>query len=194
MNTDKLDNDDSHFEDSNATQQWESVFEETRSGLRSFLSSRLGQAADVDDCLQSVMLKAITKGNLVPQAARRAWLFRVAANEAALLWRRKKATQKVVQEQINGISADTISTVSVDAAESLIRQESLLNLRKHFDRLPDASQQILRLKLEEDLTFQQIADSLNIPLGTALTRMRRALQRLRQEMEPEMNNEDRSQN
>ena len=42
------------------------------------------------------------------------------------------------------------------------------------------------MRIHDDLTFQQIADQLNIPIGTALTRMRRALEKLRNEIEPDI--------
>ncbi len=162
-----------------STQGWVSVFGACESGLRAFLSHRLAQEADIEDCLQVVATKMIEHGDQVAPAARRAWLFRVAANEAARHWRSRATAERILEKQANGIEHETRH----QAIDELAQSEQTQQLRTAIQRLPPAWQQIVQLRIEGDLTFQQIATQLNIPLGTALTRMRRALQRLRDEIE-----------
>ncbi len=159
-------------------QSWQATFEACERGLRAFLKRRLGQDADVDDCLQAVNLKMIQADADVPAAARRAWLFRVAANESARMWRRKGTTQRVLQKHAGQV--DEIS--EGNATDKVILNETTQQLYRAIETLPETTQQIIRLRIHENLTFQQIADQLNIPLGTALTRMRRAMERLRNEI------------
>ena len=64
-----------------------------------------------------------------------------------------------------------------------MQAESAEQLKKALKELPESWQQIVSLRIYENLTFQQIADQLDIPLGTALTRMRRALERLKKRPE-----------
>lgn len=160
--------------------QWRDVYENCEGGVRAFLRGRLGQQVDVDDCLQAVCVKMILQANKsvddVLPAARRAWLFRVAANEAAALWRRRAATEKMIQRRGAADAGDD------DVTEQLIRSETTANLRRAVAALPQPMQQVVRLRIEENLTFQQIAEQLNIPLGTALTRMRRAIATLKHEI------------
>ena len=158
---------------------WRDVYEACESGLRAFLRSRLGQKADVDDCLQVVVVKMLESGGDVAPVARRAWLFRVAANESARMWRRKSTTKRILEKQANDLS----ETTDDDAAGQVIQGETNDQLRQAIEKLPESTQQIVRLRIHDNLTFQQIADQLNIPLGTALTRMRRALERLKNEIE-----------
>ena len=65
----------------------------------------------------------------------------------------------------------------------VILTETTEKLHEAFQELPETWQEIVRLRMNENMTFQQIADKLDIPIGTALTRMRRALQRLRSNIE-----------
>lgn len=158
-------------------QEWQEVFNRSLGGLRAFLRNRLSQPSDIDDCLQVVSVKMIEKGTDVAPAARRAWLFRVAANESARIWRRRAATERAleryaVEDSPHPSPADILSTA-----------ETHQQLQQAVDSLPSSLQQIVRLRIHDNLTFQQIADQLDIPLGTALTRMRRALQRLKEEIE-----------
>ncbi len=170
---------DSAEEHANA-RQWRVVYVDCEGGLRAFLKGRLGQQVDVDDCLQAVYLKMIQQsqkpGDDVAPVARRAWLFRVAANEAAGFWRRKASTEKMLER--HGAS----DTTQPDASEKLILTETTVKVRQAVQRLPQTLQDVVRLRMEQNLTFQQIACQLDIPLGTALTRMRRAIERLKHEI------------
>ena len=71
---------------------------------------------------------------------------------------------------------------AVDPTDKAIQAETIRNARRALKSLPDPWQQVVYLRVYENLTFQQIAHRLDVPLGTALTRMRRALERLRSEM------------
>ena len=163
------------------TAEWNEVFQACQAGLRAFLRNRLSQEADVDDCLQAVSIKMLQSGHDVAPAARRAWLFRVAANESALLWRRKATTDRVLEKQ----ATYATETVSDSASEKLELTESTDKVRQLIAGLPEETQQIIHMRIHQDRTFQEIADALNIPLGTALTRMRRGLERIRKEIESE---------
>lgn len=156
---------------------WREVFQEATPGLRAFLRGRLSQDSDVDDCLQVVFVKMIERGSGVAHSARRAWLFRVAANESARLWRRKAATDRMLERQ------NPEEAVLADPTDNVILNETTEQLQQSLQKLPEAWQQVVRLRINENLTFQQIADQLGIPLGTALTQMRRALERLKNDIE-----------
>lgn len=161
-----------------AIEQWRKVFEECESGLRAFLAGRLGQQSDVEDCLQTVCVKMVLQARQSQQVrpvARRAWLFRVAANEAAATWRRKASTQRMIDRH------GGTDTVQSDPTEQIIRAEMVGEIRRAMEKLPEPMRIVVQLRMHEGLTFQQIADRLQIPLGTALTRMRRALALLKEQ-------------
>ncbi|MGB0595114.1 MAG: RNA polymerase sigma factor [Rubripirellula sp.] len=156
---------------------WQEVFEKALPVLRGFLRNRLGQESDVDDCLQTVSVKMIEKGSGVAPAARRAWLFRVAANESARLWRSRAASKKALQRYGS-------DETDIEFPEnSLTSDETNQQIIKALNSLPPAWQRVVRMRIHENLTFQQIADQLDIPLGTALTQMRRALKQMKQTLD-----------
>ena len=69
-----------------------------------------------------------------------------------------------------------------DPTMTAMQAEATEELKKALKELPESWQQIVSLRIYENLTFQQIANQLGIPLGTALTRMRRALERLKNDL------------
>jgi len=161
------------------TQAWRQLFEEVADGLRAFLRSRLRQESDVDDCFQVVLVKMLESAHDVAPAARRAWLFRVAANEAARMWRSEASKNRMLQQH----GVDTTGTD--DPIDQVILTEATLQIEQSLQRLPPAWREVVRLRIHQNLTFQEIADQLGIPLGTALTRMRRALERLKADINPD---------
>lgn len=157
---------------------WEAVFQQALPGLRAFLRHRLGPS-DIDDCLQVVSIKMLEKGDDVLPAARRSWLYRVAANEAARVWRRRASSDRALQKYAH---SDEDSNLPEN---QLSRSDTSEKVAQAIATLPPDWQMVVRLRIHENQTFQQIADQLGIPLGTALTQMRRALQRLKQVLESE---------
>lgn len=162
--------------------KWRAVFEASQGGIRAFLRSRLSQEADVDDCFQAVFIKMVEQSrredSSVAPAARRAWLFRVASNEAALLWRKKATRGRMIEQQ--GLNYDPSESLSPDTTDKVILTETTVKIREAIEQLPEHYRVIVQMRIDRDKTFQNIADELEIPLGTALTRMRRAMERIRE--------------
>ncbi|WP_442507881.1 RNA polymerase sigma factor [Novipirellula sp. SH528] len=166
-------------EHEDSDEAWRRVFLESEPTLRAFMRRRLAQEADVEDCLQTVFIKSVQQGDKVPLVARRAWLFRVAANECARHWRDRSTTNRVLEKQATYESWNH----NDDHLQRLVTAETAEQIQQSIKNLPENWQSILQLRINENLTFQQIADQLQIPLGTALTQMRRALQRLREDVQ-----------
>ncbi len=156
------------------TEGWQEVFVECESGLRAFLRGRLPQHADVEDCLQSVFMAMLNNHRPVPRVARRAWLFTVAAREAAKFWRDRATAERAFKKH-----AATAEQADAGLITRLEDQEFEHQLRRAIDRLPENSRTIVELRLRQELTFATIAERLQLPLGTVLTRMRRAMEQLR---------------
>ncbi len=64
-------------------------------------------------------------------------------------------------------------------ADGLLQAEALRELGSAVESLPAAQREVLVLKFTAGLTFEEIAQTLEIPLGTALSRMHAAMARLR---------------
>ncbi len=170
--------------DSECQQIWQTVYDAAKPGLCRFLANKLPQMADVEDCLQSLLIKMLTNAskntNRVPPMARRAWLFRVASNEAHSWWRKHAANQTT---QSLDPTQDTANHQTSSPSDAISQTEQAEHAREAIEQLKPEWRTVVRLRLIDEMTFQEIADHLNIPLGTALTRMRRAMQHLRNELD-----------
>jgi len=145
--------------------------------LRWFLRGLLRDTHLANDVLQATFARAVEVGHTARRESVKGWLFRVAYNEAMLLRRRAAAGQRAIDKLgWAGKQPDD------SPEEHLVRWESVARVRAELEQLPAEQQQIVRMRIYEQKTFAQISAELNIPLGTALSRMRAALQKLKRKM------------
>ena len=142
--------------------------------LRLFLVGLLKDHAAAADALQTTFVKLTEKGSQTKEESRKSWLFRVAYHEAMAIRRRQRLGDRVRREV-----AWVGETAASGSDHTLIRKEAVDSVRKALKALPPEQQEIVRMRIYEEKKFATIAEELNIPLGTALGRMRNALARLR---------------
>jgi RNA polymerase sigma-70 factor (ECF subfamily) len=133
------------------------------------------------------------RGHQTRAESRKAWLFRVAYNEAMAIRRREAVGDKVARQLAQQAAEQLAQQVSQQrslpawhangaagpAGDPLVRQEAMQAVQAALDELPPEQRQVVRMRIHEEKTFAVIAKELKIPLGTALARMRSALMKLR---------------
>lgn len=147
--------------------------------LRRFLQGILRDAQLAGDVLQATFVKMAERGHETKVESRKAWLFRVAFNEAMAVRRREAVGDKVVRNMSEQVPAWHQDGMGGQADDPLVRLESVEAVREAMSQLPPEQRQLVRMRIYEEKTFAVIAKELSIPLGTALARMRAALIKLR---------------
>jgi RNA polymerase sigma-70 factor (ECF subfamily) len=152
------------------------TFSELRDELVSTLCFLLGNPEDAQDVAQEVFLRCWRTQDTLPEVQNlRAWIFRVGLNAAKDLQR--SAWRRRVKPLVGAEVMPMAQTASVTA--SLEDQESLLQLRQALIHLRPEEKEVFLLRQNGDLTYEQIAEMHNRPVGTVKTQMRSALQKLR---------------
>ena len=141
--------------------------------LRAYLTGLLRDRDLAAETLQAAFAKAVEKAGGVEPDGRKAWLFRVAHNEAMDRRRRQAAEGRAVRK-----AAWWRPATAEPADASARRAETIEQVRRAVDALPAEQREVVRLRLHEDKTFAEIAAATGSPLGTVLTRMRLATKRL----------------
>ena len=98
-------------------------------------------------------------------------MFRVAYNEAMGLIRWNTIQRKSLNQL--GQTTKFFSNDSPD--QRLLDDENIEQIRLALTQLPESQQAVVKARIYENKTFNEIAQDLDIPLGTVLTRMRLAL-------------------
>ncbi|MGB0766317.1 MAG: RNA polymerase sigma factor, partial [Phycisphaeraceae bacterium] len=129
------------------------------------------------------------------------WLFRIAMNKLRDEMRRRGRQARPMDMSPAATASGNDNPSAWAAAEQgviaggpwqpdapldqLDRAEQVEQLRHAIAKLPDADQQILQLRHTAGLSFAQIAETLDQPLGTVLARGHRALGKLKKILNPE---------
>ena len=150
------------------------LYVEHADGLRWFLQGLLRGADLAGDVLQMTFTKVLERGHTARQESLKSWIYRVAYNEAMAVRRRQAVGKRVVQKV-----AWTRPQEDPSPESHVVRWELVAEMRRAIDELPDEQRQIVRMRIYEQKTFAIISEELNIPLGTALGRMRSAMGKLR---------------
>ncbi len=151
----------------------------------SFIFRLTGAGEETSDITQEVFVKAwknLDKYN--PKQNFKTWLLAIARN-TAIDWLRKKRPivfSKLDREGEEGERQDFVDTL-VDAEvlqDELFAQKELKEeLDKLIDILPLLKREVLLLRLEDELTFEEISKLVGRPLNTVKSQYRRALMQLK---------------
>jgi RNA polymerase sigma-70 factor (ECF subfamily) len=113
------------------------------------------------------------------------WLHRIAVNQCLTRMRNdKKASESYLEDEIeNNPSAIPISPENASPLKAVERRERIEFVRKAMSSLPVELKQVLIMKEFEEMTFQEIAEILDIPVSTVKSRLYLALSLLRRKLE-----------
>lgn len=131
-----------------------------------------------EEITQSVFATVATKirgGEYEEQGKFESWLFRVAMNRVRDHVRRMKRKPGAVEGHESELIAD-------EPRDEQASEGSLVRLRRAMVELGEADREIIELRHHGGMSFKQMADLLEEPLGTLLARHHRALRKLKELM------------
>ncbi|MGJ8691577.1 MAG: RNA polymerase sigma factor [Thalassotalea sp.] len=134
--------------------------------IRRFAYSLTGNQHDADDLLQNTIERLLTKG--VPEHVElNKWMFRVCRNIWIDEFRARKVRQ--IAAQLPELSADQI--VNNEQASDQI---SLNEVNTAMEVLPSEQRSILSLVAIQGMSYKEVSETLEIPIGTVMSRLSRA--------------------
>ena len=137
--------------------------------LRRYARALVGDRATADDLVQDTLERAWAKLHLYRRGTDlRAWLFTVMHNVHV---NRVRATR----------TTDTLEDEMPELAQRPPQGDALLvrDLDRAITRLPDEQRAVLLLVTLEEMSYEEVARTLGIPIGTVMSRLSRAREKLR---------------
>jgi RNA polymerase sigma-70 factor, ECF subfamily len=146
----------------------------------------LGNDADALDAVQEAFVKALIHlPSFQGRSSFKTWMLRVVSNAALDLGRQRGRRE--------GLSMDALGTKfredceplqTLDPGHEIHRQDLRKKLNEALSQLPVAQRQTFVLHAEAELSYREVAETLNISIGTVMSRLYYARQRLRHLLEP----------
>ena len=138
-------------------------------------------ASDADDLAQETFVRAWGAiGRFETGQPLYPWLARIVTNQAFSLFRHRRRRPETSIEPL--VEAGMQWGVDDDPAEHSAHGERDAMLRQCFGELAEEHQAVLALRVVQDLSYEEIARVLNVPIGTVMSRLSRARAELKRRM------------
>jgi RNA polymerase sigma-70 factor (ECF subfamily) len=155
---------------------WREVIRRYGRRVYALAKSRCQQVELAEEVTQSVFATVAAKlgrGGYAERGRFEPWLFRVAMNRVRDEMRRRgRQAESVDPAELGGVQARPMENGTELGGQ-------LERLREAMNRLPDADREIVELRHHGGMSFKDMAELLEEPMGTLLARHHRALKKLR---------------
>ena len=152
-----------------------------QSKIYGFIYSKVSDRDIADDIFQDTFIKVIKtlklnsyneEGKFLP------WVMRISHNLVIDFFRKSNRMPKFDNAGEFSIFS-VLSDTSLNAENSIIKEQVELDVRRLVDELPQDQKEVLLMRIYDDLSFKEISDKTGVSINTALGRMRYALINLR---------------
>ena len=124
------------------------------------------------------VVKVLKSGKYVEEGKFGPWVMRIAHNAAIDHFRRNRK-KRMVRPTDEFDIFDTLAHDAPNAMDTMVQEEVLAELRQLIPALPEEQRTVVKMRLEQQYSFKEIAEETGVSINTALGRMRYALINLR---------------
>ena len=150
-------------------------------GVLNVIYRMCGDMQIAEDAAQEAFIQAwLNFSSYRPRTSLRNWLYRIAINAVTDMLRKEK---RILPDAIEDLH---LTDPRPDPEALLSQEERSILMQKAVLSLPDASRTVLVLREYEGFSYHEIADALDIPVGTVMSRLNYARNLLKARLEPKL--------
>ncbi|MDY3979061.1 MAG: sigma-70 family RNA polymerase sigma factor [Tidjanibacter sp.] len=157
---------------------FETLFNRYQSGIRNLCIQRTGNDDDADDLMQETFVKVFMNlDRYDPKYTFGQWIYTIARNTFIDYVRRRRDDLSI---DFQPASSPSITPVATDETpeESIINAQHRMQIEQFLSQMPDNYRRLVELRFFKEYSYEEIADELNLPLGTVKTQIHRAREKL----------------
>jgi len=164
----------------------EELFRRYRSVAYRVAIRLLGNEADALDAVQEAFVKALTHlPSFQGRSSFKTWLLRVVSNASMDLGRQRGRREALSMDAMGARHREEMEPyVQSESSRGMERADLRLKLQQAMNQLPAAQRQTFVLHAEAELSYREVAEVLGISIGTVMSRLYYARQKLRCLLEP----------
>lgn len=130
--------------------------------------------SEAEDVVQEACLRALRFFSSLREGDARAWLFTIVRNT----WYSRVSRKARPEEDWSGAPADQRPDEALDPEERLLQEHTVMLVRAALEQLPVDFREVMVLREIEGLSYKEIAAIVGVPIGTVMSRLARARERL----------------
>lgn len=150
-----------------------------RDSIYFMLLKMVNNKDDADDLTIEAFGKAFNRlHQYTPNYAFSTWLFKIASNNCIDFIRKKKKRLLSIDENFENDSGDKmridLESDGLDPMQNVIRDQKFAHMREIVQKLKPRYRQLIELRYFKELSYEEISNELEIPLGTVKAQLFRA--------------------
>lgn len=153
--------------------------------LYSFIYSKVQNRDTTEDIFQDTFIKVIKtlkKGNYNEEGKFLPWVMRISHNLIIDFFRKSNRMPTFNNTDDFDIFS-VLSDGALNAENKIIKEQILCDVRELVEGLPEEQKEVLKMRIYNDMSFNEISENTGVSINTALGRMRYALINLRKIIE-----------
>ncbi len=152
-----------------------------RQALFSWMLGMTGNRSDAEDLFQDVWIRVIRHAGRFNDVSFKAWLWKIARNLLIDFRRKRKPdiSLDAVDDEDDHPLVEQLTAKGTGPAKAVELDDMTKRVMRAVTTLPEVQRDVFLMRVQGDLSFSEIAETLNIPLNTALGRMHDAMTKLK---------------
>lgn len=158
------------------------LLERHKDRLYNYIYFTVRDADLADDFFQETFVKVIVtlrQGRYTESGRFFPWLTRIAHNLMIDYYRQTTGVNVVNCEEVEKLVSTPADIADASQEATLINEQTLCDVRKLMDHLPEPQREVVFMRFYQDLSFKEIAEITGVSINTSLGRMRYALNNMR---------------
>jgi RNA polymerase sigma factor (sigma-70 family) len=150
-----------------------------RDAIYFMLLKMVNSPIDAEDLTIEAFGKAFKNiDQYTPNFAFSTWLFKIATNNCIDFIRKKRASHVSLDQTVDGeeslVPSSLIQSDSMDPESYMINKQKIKHMRKVVERLKPRYRKLVELRYFKEYSYDEIAEELEIPIGTVKAQLFRA--------------------
>ena len=165
--------------ENNSQQAFNKLMNKYHDAIYYMLLKMVNNREDAEDLTIETFSKAFNKLNsYTPTYAFSTWLFKIASNHSIDFLRKKKLNTLSIDQEVDGPSKETVGdkilSDYITPEEDIIKKQRINSIHKIVESINPKYAKLISLRFFDELSYEEIAKELDIPLGTVKVQLHRA--------------------
>jgi len=171
-------------------QAFAQIVERYRNQIYGFIYRMVKDRVEAEDLTQETFIKAYNAlGSFNTEYAFSTWLYKIATNNCIDFFRKRRLKTYSLDNPIQAKDGELTRDFpdhDLGPEKGLISREKTLQIQDAIESLPPKYKQAILLRHAKDKSYEEIAEELNIPLGTVKVRIFRAREMLKKKLKEQL--------
>ena len=158
-----------------------------RQTLFSWLVGMTGNRADAEDLFQDIWVKIIRNAGRFSNVSFKAWMWKIARNVLIDFRRKRRAEVSLdaVDDEDDAPMVEQLVSPDASPAQRVELDDMTRRVMRAVAGLPAVQREVFLMRTQGNLSFAEIAETMGVPLNTALGRMHDAMNKLKKALAAE---------